>query len=101
MVLANLWARLQDIFNETCIILGAQSSKTLAFTPVPGVKSAWTAIMHCCNGSGNEHMKLLMVAKAKRPHCFGSAQEGTSFSPDTFMHYFGHPCAWSTRSIWN
>ena len=105
MALANLRARPQDVFNsdETSIILGAQQFKTLAFSRVSGVKKQidGITIMLCCNATGDERLKLLMVAKPKRPRCFSSAREGTSFTPGLFMHYFGHPCAWSTRTIFN
>ena len=100
MVLANLGARPQDVFNcdETGIILGTQPFKTLAFRRVSGVKKQIDriTIMLCCSATGNERLKLLMVTKPKR-----GAREGTSFTPDIFMHYFGHPCAWSTRTIFN
>ena len=48
--------------------------------------------------SRDERVKLLMVSKPKRPRCFGSARDGTSFGPDPFMHYSGHPYVWSNSS---
>ena len=91
MVLAHLGARSVDVFNydETGLILGAQPTKTLAFGRVAGVKKQMDriTIMLCCNATGEEKLKPILVAKAKRPRCFGSAREGTSFSPEPFMHY--------------
>ena len=66
MVLANLGTRPQDVFNcdETGIILGAQPFKTLAFSRVSGVKKCMDriTIMLYCNATGDERMKLLMLA---------------------------------------
>ena len=67
MVLAMLGAHPNDVFNcdETGLVLGAQPLKTLAFGRVSGCKRAMDRItlMICCNATGTERMKPMIVAK--------------------------------------
>ena len=105
IVLAMLAARLEDVFNcdETGLVFGAQPCKTLAFGPVSGTKRAMdrVTVMFCCNSLGTEKLKPVIVAKPKRPGCFGELINGHRFDVERYMHYFNNQAAWMTQSIFN
>ena len=71
IVLALLNARPADVFNadETGIVFGAQPHKTLAPGRVSGVKRVADRItvMLCCNATGNERLKPLVIGKEVLP----------------------------------
>ena len=48
----------------------------------------------CCNASGNDKLKLLLISKVKRPRCFGKV-----FDPNNIVHYYNNEKAWMTTII--
>ena len=105
LVLAVLGARPQDVFNadETGLVLGSQPCKTMAFARVSGVKKEKDriSVMLCCNATGDEKMKPVVIAKAARPRCFGGIRTLNAFDPSVYCHYFSQPAAYMTRELFN
>ena len=105
MVLAVLGARPEDVFNanETSIVLGSQPTKTMAFSRVSGVKKEKDRIslMRCCNATGTERLKPVIIAKPARPRCFGAPRAINAFDPATHVHYFSHTSAYMSLAIFN
>ena len=58
-------------------------------------------VMFCCNSLGTEKLKLVIVAKPKRPRCFGELINGHRFDVERYMHYFNNQLAWMMQSIFN
>ena len=71
MVLAVLGSQERDIFNadETGIVFGAQPCKTMAFERTGSVKKETDriSILLCCNATGEERLKPVIIAKPRRP----------------------------------
>ena len=105
IVLALLNARPQDVFNadETGIVFGAQPHKTLAAGRVSGVKRVADRIivMLCCNATGSERLKPLVIGKASKPRCCAPRGSTPRFNPSDYVHYFANAAAWCTREIFN
>jgi hypothetical protein len=71
-------------------------NRTLANVSVSGTKESKErmSIGVCCNASGNDKLKLLLISKVKRPRCFGKV-----FDPNNIVHYYNNEKAWMTTII--
>jgi hypothetical protein len=47
-----------------------------------------------CNASGNDNVKMVVVHKSNRPHCFGS-----TFNPNTLVDWFSDKTAWMQTGV--
>ena len=57
--------------------------------------------MLCCNATGTEKLKPLIIAKPARPRCFGALRSLNAFDSALHVHYFSHPAAYMSRDIFN
>ncbi|XP_064424711.1 tigger transposable element-derived protein 6-like [Latimeria chalumnae] len=87
-----------DIYNfdETGLFYKLGPSGTLATAPVAGHKKSKERITVAlfCNASGTDLRKPIVIARAKRPRCFGK-----TFQPTLYTEYFSNAKAWMTSVI--
>uniref|UniRef100_H3BCF5 HTH CENPB-type domain-containing protein n=1 Tax=Latimeria chalumnae TaxID=7897 RepID=H3BCF5_LATCH len=87
-----------DIYNfdETGLFYKLGPSRTLATAPVAGHKKSKERITVAlfCNASGTDLRKPIVIARAKRPRCFGK-----TFQPTLYTEYFSNAKAWMTSVI--
>lgn len=87
-----------DVYNldETGLFYKLGPNKTLATAPESGQKRSKERITVTliCNASGNDLRKPLVIAKSKRPRCFGK-----NFNPSLYVEYFHNTKAWMTTVI--
>uniref|UniRef100_H3BBU1 HTH CENPB-type domain-containing protein n=1 Tax=Latimeria chalumnae TaxID=7897 RepID=H3BBU1_LATCH len=87
-----------DIYNfdETGLFYKLGPSGTLATAPVAGHKKSKERITVAlfCNASGTDLRKPIVIARAKRPRCFGK-----TFQPTLYTEYFSNAKAWMTLVI--
>ncbi|XP_064413043.1 tigger transposable element-derived protein 6-like [Latimeria chalumnae] len=87
-----------DIYNfdETGLFYKLGPSGTLATAPVAGHKKSKERITVAlfCNASGTNLRKPIVIARAKRPRCFGK-----TFQPTLYTEYFSNAKAWMTSVI--
>uniref|UniRef100_H3ASV9 HTH CENPB-type domain-containing protein n=1 Tax=Latimeria chalumnae TaxID=7897 RepID=H3ASV9_LATCH len=83
-------------FNETGLFYKLGPSGTLATVPVAGHKKSKDCITVAlfCNASGTDLRKPIVIARAKRPRCFGK-----TFQPTLYTEYFSNAKAWMTSVI--
>lgn len=89
---------LSDVYNldETALFFKLGPSATLSAAPVSGTKrnKQRVTVALVCNATGTHKVKPIVVAKAKRPRCFGKR-----FDPAIYCHYYHNKTAWMTSSI--
>ena len=89
---------LNEIFNfdETALFYQLHPNKTLSSKNVPGLKldKQRITIVICCNASGNEMVKPVVISKYARPRCFGKV-----FEPSNLVFYFHNKKAWMTCEL--
>ncbi|XP_064413042.1 tigger transposable element-derived protein 6-like [Latimeria chalumnae] len=87
-----------DIYNfdGTGLFYKLGPSGTLATAPVAGHKKSKERITVAlfCNASGTDLRKPIVIARAKRPQCFGK-----TFQPTLYTEYFSNAKAWMTSVI--
>lgn len=63
-----------DVYNcdESALFFRTPPGKALSAGPVHGTKSYkdHVTVMFCCNATGTDKRKLLVIGKAKQPRCF-------------------------------
>ena len=104
-VLQILGARPEDTFNcdETGIIFGAQPHRTLAPTKVSGTKKVLDrlTVLFCCNVTGTERMRLVMLGTMQRARDWGAVTSETAWHPAKYVTWIKAPKAWMNRDIFN
>ena len=89
----------QDIFNmdETALFYNLGPTTTLSTAgKAAGCKTskARVTVALCCNSTGTEKLKPLVIARACRPRCFGK-----TFDPNIYVTYKHNSKAWMTSEI--
>ncbi|XP_041349240.1 tigger transposable element-derived protein 6-like [Gigantopelta aegis] len=88
----------EDIFkmDETGLFFKLGPNYTLASKPVKGVKRSKERITValCANATWETKIKQLVIAKARRPRCFG-----TDFNPEVYVRYKHNKRAWMTSEL--
>ncbi len=90
-----------DIYNmdETGLFFRLGPNSTLATGAVKGTKKKKDrlTVALCCNATGTDKLKPLVIGKAKRPRCFG--KKGT-FNPAIYVNYTSNTKAWMTSPVY-
>ena len=83
-------------FDETALYYRLPPNKTLANCSVSGSKESKERLTVgvCCNASGKDKVKLVVISKFARPRCFGKV-----FDPNNVVHYYNNQKAWMTAAI--
>ncbi|XP_041379849.1 CENP-B homolog protein 2-like [Gigantopelta aegis] len=88
----------EDVFNmdETGLFFKLGPNYTLASKPVKGVKRSKDRITValCANSTGDIKIKPFVIAKARRPRCFGN-----DFNPEVYVRYRNNKKAWMTSDL--
>ncbi|XP_041364446.1 tigger transposable element-derived protein 6-like [Gigantopelta aegis] len=88
----------EDVFNmdETGLFFKLGPNYTLASKPVKGVKRSKDGITValCANSTGDIKIKPFVIAKARRPRCFGR-----DFNPEVYVRYRNNKKAWMTSDL--
>ena len=104
-VLRTLGARPEDTFNcdESGFIFGAQPYRTLTPVNVSGTKKAMDryTVLICCNATGTERLKLLMLGPMQRARDRGRVNKEGALHPDPYVHWKKANKAWMNREIFN
>ena len=71
-------------FDETALYYRLPPNKTLANCSVSGKKESKERITIgvCCNSTGSDQSKLVVISKYARSRCFGKL-----FDPNSIVHY--------------
>jgi hypothetical protein len=89
---------LENIYNfdETALFYRLPPNKTLASCSTSGTKESKERISIglCVNATGSDKCKPVVIAKFKRPRCFGKL-----FDPNDLIHYYHNEKAWITMII--
>ncbi|CAF0801582.1 unnamed protein product [Brachionus calyciflorus] len=90
---------LDDIYNldETALFFKMEPNKTLSDKKESDKKIDKTRITValCCNASGRDKIKPLVIGRFKNPRCF------KNFNPEPVVSYFNNSIAWMTASIFS
>ena len=89
-----------DIYNidETGLFYKLKPSATLATGGVKGEKRSKERITValCCNATGTDKIRPLVIGRAARPRCFGR-----DFEPSMYVDYKYNKKAWMTAILWD
>lgn len=84
----------ENIYNldETGLLYELQAAKTMATGPVKGTKESKKriTIVLCCNATGSDKRKPLVIAQSKNPRCF------KNWNPKPYVDYTSNRKAWVT-----
>jgi hypothetical protein len=87
-----------DIYNldETALFFKLQPNKTLSNGATHGEKinKERVTVALCCNATGTEKLKPIIIHKYMRPHCFSG-----TYNPNVYSYYFFNKKAWMTSII--
>jgi hypothetical protein len=87
-----------DIYNldETALFFKLQPNKTLSNGDASGEKISKDrlTIALCCNATGSDKLKPIIIHKYAKPHCFGG-----SYNPNVYSYYYHNKKAWMTSLI--
>jgi len=88
----------EDVYNldETGLFYRLGPNSTLASGSIYGLKRSKEriSIALCCNASGTDKQKSLVIGKFARPRCFGK-----TFDPKIYVDYTFNKKAWMTSSV--
>lgn len=87
-----------DTYNmdETSLFYKLGPCSTLSTQAVPGTKKSKERITVAliCNASGSDKRKPVVIAKSRRPRCFGK-----TFDPTMYCDYYHNKKAWMTTAV--
>jgi hypothetical protein len=91
---------LEDIYNldETALFFKLTPNKTLSNEAAAGEKinKERVTVALCCNATGSDKVKPIVIHRCKRPHCFSG-----SYDPNSFCYYFHNKKAWMTSLVFS
>ena len=104
-ILMTLGARPEDTFNcdESGFVFLAQPYRTLTLVNVSVAKKVvdMYTVLFCCNATGTERLKLLMLRPMHRARDWGRVNAEGAWHATAYVHWHKAPKAWMNREIFN